>query len=167
MKALLISVDDVKRYSSISGSLDADKVVTYIETAQDIHVQNYLGTDLYDAIQNHIINETLPVDYELLIDNYIKPMLIRWTLVEYMPFASYTIANNGVFKHSSEASQTPSKEEIDALILKTEKVALHYTKRLVEHLCDNQSKYPEYNTNTDSDMYPSRNIQYGGIYLEN
>ena len=67
--ALLINNQDVKRYSQIAGSLDDDKLSGYVEQAQEIHIQNYLGTKLYDAIQVHILEGTLPAEYELLIDN--------------------------------------------------------------------------------------------------
>ena len=59
MKALFITADDLKRYSVLSGNLDVNKFMQYIEIAQDIHIQGYLGTDLYDKIQNLIITDTL------------------------------------------------------------------------------------------------------------
>ena len=164
-KAILITNDDIKRFSPISGNLDDDKLSTYIELAQEIHVQSYLGTKLYDAIQVHALADTMPAPYTLLIDEYIKPMLMRWAIVEFMPFASYTIANGGVFKHKSENSESVSKEEVDAMELKSTQVAIHYTERLISFLCRHSNDYPEYNTNIDSDMKPNRNSSYGGLFL--
>lgn len=166
MKAILITNDEIKRYSPIKGNLDDDKLSTYIEIAQDIHLQSYLGSKLYDKIQEYALANALPAEYELLVVDYIKPMLMRWALVEYMPFAAYTIANNGVFKHNSENSSDVSKEEIDTLTLKYTKIAIHYTQRLVDFMCDNSTDYPEYNDNIGSDMRPLRNVSYGGIYLD-
>ena len=45
-------------------------------------------------------------------------MLIHYAMAEYLPFAAYTIANGGVFKHNSENATQPSKSEIDVLISK-------------------------------------------------
>ena len=53
-KALFITVIDLKRKSIIDGNLDADKVIQFIEVAQDTHIQNYLGTDLYNKLQTLI-----------------------------------------------------------------------------------------------------------------
>ncbi len=36
-----------KKKSIISGPVDPDKMLQIIETAQDMHIQNYLGTALY------------------------------------------------------------------------------------------------------------------------
>ena len=166
MKAILITNDEIKRYSPIKGNLDDDKLSGYIEIAQDIHLQSYLGSKLYDKIQEYALANALPSEYELLVIDYIKPMLMRWALVEYMPFAAYTIANNGVFKHNAENSSDVSKEEIDVLTLKYTKIAIHYTQRLVDFMCDNSTDYPEYNDNIGSDMKPLRNVSYGGIYLD-
>lgn len=165
MKAILITNEEIKRFSPIKGNLDDDKLSSYIEIAQDIHLQNYLGTKLYDAIQVHAINNTMPAEYDLLIENFIKPMLMRWALVEYMPFAAYTISNNGVFKHNSENSEVVTAEEIDDLTLKYTNLAKHYTRRLIDFLCHNSTDYPEFNDNVGADMRPSRNESYGGIYL--
>jgi hypothetical protein len=166
MKAILITNEEIKRFSPIKGNLDDDKLSSYIEVAQDIHLQNYLGTKLYDAIQTYAINDTMPATYDLLIESYIKPMLMRWALVEYMPFAAYTISNNGVFKHNSENSEIVTVEEVDGLTLKYTNLAKHYTKRLIDFLCHNSTDYPEFNDNVGADMRPSRNGSYGGIYLD-
>ena len=50
MKALFITTDDLRRKSIIGGNVDADKFIQFIEVSQDIHIQNYLGTKLYDKI---------------------------------------------------------------------------------------------------------------------
>jgi len=108
----------------------------------------------------------MPATYDLLIENYIKPMLMRWALVEYMPFAAYTISNNGVFKHNSENADTVTAEEVDDLTHKYTNLAKHYTKRLIDFLCHNSVDYPEFNDNVGADLRPSRNATYGGIFLD-
>ena len=52
LKALFISVGDLKKKSIVDGNVDSDKIVQYIEIAQDIHIQNYLGGSLYKKIQS-------------------------------------------------------------------------------------------------------------------
>ena len=78
MTALFVSPKYIKRKSIIDGDVDADKIVQFIETAQDIHIQNYLGTNLYKKLQSLIIagtiNDVGNADYKLLLDDYIKPM---------------------------------------------------------------------------------------------
>lgn len=167
MKYIILDNESIKRFSPLSGNLDDDKLTTYVEIAQDIHLQSYLGTDLYESIQNHAINDTMPSEYTKLINDYVKPMLMRWTLVEFIPFAPYNVSNKGVFKGTSENSEVVSKEEVDEMVSKYEALALHYTKRLVDYLCDKSQLFPEYNTNIGSDMRPDRSLpSYGGLYLD-
>ena len=166
MKAIFITANDLKRYSVVNGNVDNDKFMQFIEISQDIHVQNYLGTDLYNKYQTLIIDGTINdvgnAKYKTLLDTYIKPFTIHWALVEYLPYAAYTVANGGVYKHTSETSQTVDKNEIDFLIEKQRDTAQHYTRRFIDFMCFNSSDYPEYNSNSNGDMYPDKSSDFGG-----
>jgi hypothetical protein len=164
--ALFITRKDLVKFSSLNGNVDTDKFLQYIKIAQDIHIQNYLGTDLYNKIQADIIATTLAGDYLTLVNDYIKPMLIHWALVEYLPFAAYTIANKGVYKHNSENAENVSKEEIDFLIEKERTTAQYYTERFIDYMSFNASnKFPEYYTNNNEDIYPFKDANFGGWVL--
>jgi hypothetical protein len=164
-EALLITRTDLVKFTAMNGNVDTDKFIQYIKIAQDIHIQGYLGTDLLDKIKADIVAATLTGDYLTLVETYVKPMLIHWAMVEYMPFAAYTIANKGVYKHSSENSENVDKIEVDFLIEKERKIAEHYTQRFIDYMCFNQSKFPEYNTNSNGDMYPNTDTNFSGWVL--
>jgi len=164
-EALLITRTDLVKFTAMNGNVDTDKFIQYIKISQDIHIQGYLGTDLLQKIQADIVAGTLTGDYLTLVETYIKPMLIHWAMVEYLPFAAYTIANKGVFKHNSENSQNVEKNEVDFLIEKERKIAEHYTQRFIDYMCFNQSKFPEYNTNSNGDMYPNTDTNFSGWVL--
>ena len=116
--ALFITNDDLVRNTLIDGSVDVSKFVQFLKLGQEIHIQNYLGTKLYDRISADIIANTLTNPYLLLVNEYIKPMLIHFAMVDYLPFAAYTVANGGVYKHRSENSELVTKEEVDYLVEK-------------------------------------------------
>jgi hypothetical protein len=164
-QALFITRNDLVKYTAVNGNVDTDKFIQFIKISQDIHIQNYLGSDLFDKISDDIINEDLTGDYLSLVDTYIKPMVIHWAMVEYLPFASYTIANKGVYKHSSENSDTVVKDEIDFLIEKSRNLAQYYTDRFISYMSFNQDTYPEYNTNNNEDVYPDKNASFEGWVL--
>jgi hypothetical protein len=42
--ALLITRDDIVRLTALNGNTDVDKYIQFVKIAQDIHIQNYLGT---------------------------------------------------------------------------------------------------------------------------
>jgi hypothetical protein len=167
--ALLISTEDVKKFTAISGNLDVDDFIQYIKISQDITIQNYLGTQLYNKLQALIlsgdINNNEFADYKSLLITYIKPMLIHWAMVYYLPFAAYTIANKGVFKHTSENATNVEKNEVDFLIEKERDIAESYTQRFIDYICFNNNLFPEYNSNSNADVYPDTNNFYGGWFL--
>jgi hypothetical protein len=164
-EALLITRDDLVRFTSVNGNVDTDKFIQYIKIAQDIHIQNYLGTELLNKIKADIIASTLTGDYQSLVETYVKPMLIHWAMVEYLPFAAYTIANKGVYKHSSENAENVAKDEVDFLLEKERKIAQHYTQRFIDYMSFNQQLFPEYNENSNGDMYPDTNNNFIGWVL--
>lgn len=168
-KALFVSVTDIKKRSIISGNLDPDKIVQFVEVAQDTHIQNYLGGKLYKKLQELVIDGevSLPanVNYKNLLETYIKPMLIWFTQADYMPFAAFNIGNGGVYKHQSENSIAASTEEINMLAARALETAEFYTRRFMDYMDHNSQLFPEYTSTANEDMNPDRDVNFGGIYL--
>ena len=164
-QALLISRKDIVKFTAMNGNVDTDKFIQFIKIAQDIHIQNYLGTDLLNKIESDIIASSLTGSYLTLVTDYVKPMLIHWAMVEYLPFAAYTVANKGVFKHSSENATNVDKVEIDFLIEKERNLAQYYTDRFVSYMSFNNDSFPEYNSNSSEDVYPDKDASFEGWVL--
>lgn len=163
---LFITRADIVKRTSLGGNVDQDKYLQYVLIAQEVHIQNYLGTDLYEKIQTDIEAGNLTGDYLTLVNDWIKPCLLHWAMVEYLPFAAYTIGNKGIFKHSSETGQNIEKEEVDFLIEKERDIAQYYTDRLINHLSfEASSKYPQYFTNNNEDVYPDKDANFSGWVL--
>jgi hypothetical protein len=169
-KVLFITTKDIKKHTIMKGSVDPDNFIHYILISQDIHIQSYLGTDLYvklqDLIKNNLIDDSLYADYKYLLETHIKPMLIHWSMVDYLPFAAFTMSNKGIYKSKSEDSELADKEEIDFLTSKERNIAEHYTRRFIDYIAYNQAKFPEYNTNDSDDVYPNDNASFNGLYLD-
>ena len=163
--ALFIKPIDIKRNTIIDGNVDVDKFIQFIKIAQQIHVRNYLGSDLYNRISDDIIADTLTGDYLSLVNTYIQPMLIHFAMVDYLPFAAYQVKNGGVFKHSSENSETVSKSEVDYLVNKEREFAEYYTRRFIDYMANNQNLFPEYTSNSNEDINPDKDATFNGWVL--
>jgi len=167
--ALFVTTQDIKRYSVLSGNVDPDKFIYMVEIAMDTQVQIYTGTVLYEKVQDLISTGdiSLPAnsDYLSLLETYLKPMTIYWALVTYMPFAAYTVANGGIYKHTAENAVTVEKNEVDYLVEKYRDIAQFYTNNFIEFMIYNQSTYPEYNQNKNDDFYPDTSSDFGGWVL--
>jgi hypothetical protein len=99
-KALFIQKKDITRFTAANGSIDTDKLLPYIDMAQDIDIQRLLGSKLYDKISADITAapQTLTGNYLTLVDTYIKPTLIHYALMYALPYLSVTIGNGGVYR---------------------------------------------------------------------
>ena len=155
-KALLITNKDLLTYTNLSGNIDRTKITQYIGIAQDIHIQSDLGTDLLEKIQADIIASNLTGNYLTLVRTWVKPALIHWSAVEMLPMLSVTVGNGGIFQHTPENGSPLPKEEVDSLASKEEEYAKFYSDRLRPYLCNNSELFPEYNTNTNEDINPSK-----------
>ena len=164
-EALLVTRNDIVKFTAMNGNVDTDKFIQFVKIAQDIHIQNYTGTNLINKIKADILDDTLAGNYLSLTEVYLKPMLIHWAMVEFLPYAAYKVSSKGVFKHNSENSTTVEKNEIDFLIEKERDVAQSYTNRFIDYMTFNQSLFPEYNDNSNADVYPDKDSAFVGWVL--
>jgi len=163
--ALFITRSDLVRNTFLSGNVDTDKFLQFIKIAQEVHVQQYLGTKLYEKIGSDIIADTLTGNYETLVNDYVQPMLVHWAMTEYLPFAAFTASNGGVYKRTVENGETASREDLSFLIEKERNLAEYYTRRLIDYLAFRNNLFPEYNQNTNDDIYPLRDSTFNGWVL--
>ena len=157
---------DLKQNSVLSGDIDDSKIVYVIKNSQQIHLHNYLGTDLYVRLQEGVQNDNLTPDETDLIEDYIKPMVIWFSLAEYVSVGAYRITNKGILKHTDDTAETVSINEIEKLVLAYEKKAQHFTQRFIDYMCANPNLYPQYSSNTGADVDPLESSSYGGLYLD-
>ena len=154
---LFINRNDLVKNTIIDGNVQADKLMHFVKISQEIHIQHYLGTDLYDKIGSLINANTIAgTVYETLLVDYVQPMLIHYAMVDFLPFHSYQIKSGGIFKHISENAETVEKNEVDYLVQKERDMAEYYTRRFIQFMDFNQSSYPEYTSNTNDDIYPDQ-----------
>jgi hypothetical protein len=242
-EALLITRNDVVKFTALNGNVDTDSFIQWVKISQDIDIQRILGTQLLQKLQAEIIlansgiptaisisdpgtgyttgtgltttgtgtgltvditesgglvtvadindagtgykvNDTaiidggnddaeitidsvytIPTDYNNLLVTYVKPMLIHFAMSQFLPFAAYTIANKGVYKHNSENSTNVEKNEIDYLVQKELMIAQNYAERFIDYISFNNDLFPEYNLNSNGDMYPSTQNNYTGWFI--
>lgn len=169
--ALFITRNDIIKNSPLQGAIDADALLPFMNTAQVKYIKNLIGTVLYDYLQAQIIAGTvdsLSIYYQDLLDDHIKPTLIWYTCVEYIPFSSIQFKSNGAVKQNSEQASAPSKLEIDYLKQQAQSNADYYALRLQNYLISYANEIPQYleSVGNQTQIYPDQTNQYfGGIQL--
>jgi hypothetical protein len=166
---LFITRNDIIKNTPLGGAIDADALLPFVRTAQEKYLLNLLGTVLYNKLQDDIeANTSFDGVYQTLISDYVKPTLIWYSCVEYIPFSAITFKSNGAVKHISETSVSPGKNEVDYLLAKALDNAGYYSTRLQDYLLANSQNIPEYleSVGDSTQIYPDQSNQYfGGINL--
>ena len=167
--ALFITRNDIIKQTPLQGAIDADKLLPFIRTAQDKYILNLLGTVLFNKLQSDIESDTaFEGKYLELMEDYIKPTLVWYACVEYIPFSGISFKSEGSFKHQSESSISPGKNEIDYLLNKALNNADYYATRLQDFLIAYSTQLPEFlqSVGNATQIYPDQQNQYfGGIEL--
>jgi hypothetical protein len=169
--ALFITRNDIIKNTPLQGAIDADALLPFMVTSQVKYLKNLLGTVLYDYLSLNIINDTvnaLSVYYQDLLDDHIKPTLIWYACVEYIPFSSVQFKSNGAVKQNSEQGVAPTKAEIDYLLSKAQDNAEYYALRLQNYLIAYSNQIPQYlqSVGNQTQIYPDQTNQYfSGINL--
>jgi hypothetical protein len=125
--------------------------------AQDIEIQDVLGTKLYEKLLTLIRTAALVDNYLTLVSTYVQPTLIHYAMADFLQFHGYEISNAGILRNNPENTQLPEKAEIDALISRQRAIAETYRLRLVSYLCYYPQLFPEYTANQNDGQYPSSN----------
>ena len=167
---LFISEDKLKDSTAINLNVDVNLLLPYVRQAQKLYVETKLGTDLNNKLKDLIVAGTLSLpanaSYKTLIDDYIGDMLPNWAFYHAIPFLRFKIENGNIYSKTSETGNSLSTDEAQHLREEVRNTAEYYTERLIDYICNNNTLFPEYNTNTGADVDPDRNAYYNGMNLE-
>lgn len=166
---LFITRNDIIKTSPLQGSIDSDRLLPFVKTAQEKYILNLLGTVLYYKLQADVESGTpFTGIYQILMEDHIKPSLIWYSCVEYLPFSAVQFKSEGAVKHQSEQSQAVGKTEIDYLVQKAQDNAEWYVTRMQNFLIAYNNQIPEFyeSVGNATQIYPDQSNQYfSGINL--
>jgi hypothetical protein len=167
---LFISEAKLKDSTAINLNVSTDLLLPYVRQAQKLYVETKLGTELNNKLKDLIVAGTIGnvgnEAYKTLLDDYIGDMLPNWAFFHAIPFLRFKIENGNIFSKTSETGNALSTEESQSLREEVRNTAEYYTERMIDYICNNTSSFPEYGTNSGSDVDPDRNAYYNGMNLE-
>ena len=163
---LFISEAKLKDSTASNLNVDVELLLPYVRQAQKLYVETKLGTDLTDKLKAEITAGTLTGAYKTLVDDYIGDMLPNWAFYHAIPFLRFKIENGNIYSKTSETGNSLSTEEAQHLREEVRNTAEYYTERMIDYVCNNTSSFPEYSTNSGSDVNPDKNAYYNGMNLE-
>jgi hypothetical protein len=98
----------------------------------------------------------------------IKPTLIWYSVVEYLPFSNVQFKSEGAVKHKSDQSDSVEKDQVDYLLQKAMNSADFYATRTQNYLIAYSNRIPQYlqSIGNQTEVYPDMgNAYFGGINL--
>lgn len=142
---LLINENVIKSITNISENVNGGYILPAIKLAQDIDLEETIGTQLKEALQKKVFDNTITSDlvYKTLLDDYIQSYLTYATIVHLIPNIAFKIANAGVLTTNDEKMNNVSPTEVDKVKWHYKHLADVYKNRLQRFLIQNYSSYPE------------------------
>ena len=113
---LLIEFEDLTSATPLGGNIDVDRYKFCIEDAQNSKMRELLGDTLYDKIDSDYMAGTLTGNYLELYSNFVKPILIHQSAVEYLTIGSFQVSNGGIYKHTPANGQAVEMSDVKFLI---------------------------------------------------
>jgi hypothetical protein len=150
----LISADYVYQNTNVNNSVEAAKIQPFVTLAQDKWVEPIIGTDLMNKIKDDSADASIAGNYLTLRDEYVRKTILWYTMQEMMRSLNFKIDNGSINQHNSEHTSAVGSSEMNALIEDAKSNAQFYENKLRSYLTNNASLFPEYSTNSGSDVQP-------------
>jgi hypothetical protein len=173
----IIGANYIKENSELQDNVEEKFIKRSILSAQDIDLQNLLGTELYNLVLSELYNykitgTTISTRIKTLVDDYVVPTLLYSVLRDVIPFLIFKLTPSSVAQNDNNANTNVTEYKILALFRKEYETKYeHYSNRLTFYLNENNTTFPEWNyLNTSGDnqsVAPKKDQTYfGGIQLD-
>ena len=158
---LLVSEQRMKQWTNLDSNIRIEVLTPSIIQAQDLYIQNTLGTPFYKRLKEGVVNNDLTSDEESFLKDYVGPCLIQYALYLLMPSLKYKMVEKGILNGTSEETQPTTLDEMKYLRESTLDTAEFYNKRMLEFLKQNPNMFSLYTNPTPMDgMLPDKRTPY-------
>lgn len=165
-KIYIVTAQDVIDDTEIGSAVDSKFISQNILMNQDLKIQTYLGTVLFEKILTDIKNSSLAGNYLTLRDKYIRPCLVYFAAADACILSSEQSTNKGIAKKDGDSSRPADTDRMLQRRNRYNDIGEAYAQKLITYLKNNTSTFPEYEQNTDAtDVKPVKNAYTSGIYL--
>ena len=144
---ILISEDYIKSTTNISDNIANDYLLPAVKLAQDIELEQTIGTQLLEKLQKLVFDNDISnqenYNYKLLLDNYVQPYLAYCTIKHIVPTVAYKLVNQGIVRTDDEKSYNVTSNEVDKVMDYYSHIDNTFKKRLQLFLIANYNNFPE------------------------
>lgn len=150
----MISEQRLKDYTPINENVDTSELRFSIQMAQNIFVQESLGTNLFNHMLTLISGGTISspgnINYKTLLDDFIAPMLTQYSFYLALDNFFVKFVNVGLQSFRSEQSNPIGLKEFQYMKNNAKNQAEFLDNLLRRHLVFRNNLYPEYTLTTNN-----------------
>ena len=162
---LLISEQKLKDNTPINDNVDTAELRFSIQQAQQIFIQESLGTNLYEYILGLVstggIDDPSKIHYKELLNNFIQPTLISYAYYLALDNFYLKFVNIGLQQMRSEQGSPVGIKDLIYLKNNARDNAQFNDNLLRRHLVFNNQNYPQYTLTTNNgQLIP----EFGGAF---
>ena len=158
---LMIHPNEIKNNGFVDENVDDKSIRVAILLAMQKEIFQFLGSGLYNEINDQIEADTLTANNTSLLSNYIQPALEWWAMYYLVKPLLYKITNKSIVRKNSENANSIGASEATDLRNDFKNFAEERTQRMISYLCENDTTYPLYlNPGTGSDVVYPRKFAY-------
>lgn len=161
---LFIGVQYLRDNTIINDNVDAQVLQPIIRMAQYKYIQQTIGTDLYSKLITDIDANALTGNYQILVEEYIIPVLTQYCILECLPYLTFKFRNKSISKQNSDNSTPAELDDLMYLRDNISNTAEFFAQRMSKYLCHNSNLFPEYSSNTE-DLSPNSRNYFNGIHV--
>lgn len=145
---LLISEQKLKSQAPIDPNVDSDELRYGIQQAQNIYIQETLGTNFYNEILDQVEDGSISLSANTynkeLLDNFIQPALVAYSYYIILDNMFVKLVNVGLQQFRSEQSNPVGIKEFQYLKDQARDRAQFLDNLMRRHLVFENWKYPKY-----------------------
>lgn len=163
MATYFITEEYIKKNSPVTQAVNMKDLFPHIIAAQELYVQNIMGSEFYEDILEKFENQTLSPEETTLVQDYIKPAVMWRTVSLALPWLQFNLRAKGVLTNTDDNAFATSTLDLKYLRNEASNRAEFQENLLVKYLCKENNLYPLYsqqNGLTKPDKGPQFN---GGI----
>jgi len=147
--ALFLSETYLKNNTPINANVDVSELYPFAKTAEDIYIQEVIGTKLFDYLKTKITDSKASPPIAITTNDrtlleHLRDSLIWYTLYDSLPFLHTKIRNIGVVSQNGDNLETASETRLSALRNETLNKAVAYMNKVKRYLCEYDNLYSEY-----------------------
>lgn len=165
----LLSTKDLKDYSPINQNVDDSLLHNAIMEAQEVELQQILGSCLYNRIIELVNSDEIQdeLDYKILLDDYCRKVIVYAATQRAAVYIRYKMMNKGIQSQNSENSNPVDLNELQYFIDHVKNDMEFFSKRLQDYLIANKELFPEYKVCNCGSLEPQSHVYRTSLAIPN